>query len=965
MSVKIAERLQRIRSYGERRIPLGPGVVWCSNPDLGTGLCFPIVRLGYRVRLSGPAGAVEHFVTFTNPTAQAQAATFLYPIDRNVTPVKLRGKCGERPLEMEVGPSPVDPTEEEGRLAVPEALCELFAQECEKVLAIPLGEVPPGGEVSFQFLLGHMVYECGEQGQGFSFRLPLLTSQALTTLKPEDSGQTALARGLERGAQVVISIQLEASDLQPGRIATSQTCGLVRDPNGDIALKYDQRKPLEARDFVLDYELWNGPRPKAWLRSQGRHFLLNFFPPANPTPSNPRRLVVLVDGSDEMGRVGADRCLDCLSYLLKNLAPEDRFALVAFNREVAGYKNGDFVEAELASEALDWMKDYQFTGAADLKELLRRVLTLPRQPDSVLSVILLTAGRIGNESELYRLLQGSRDILRLFPIMLGPKADAQFARAAARLTRGNAFRPLTPESVSRAAERVLEHSRQPVLEGVGLQDKGLQYQAESLTPRYPSGLNWRRPITVMGAHSGKGGVDAGGSGPGGTTWNEYVELKPAFHKLLANVWAHVKASELYDESQMLDRAERGILHNVIKNLSRDFGLLNRFTALNLKGPGGGMLPTVFANRWQRTLDRETAKGKSANELLEEQRNQKNLKVGLSKQRTPGRGLTMKDVLGSKSTAAIFGSKLGHGSKLSGSVKEGLFSKPMLKSRGGAAAVGKPTLPRRDNGPAKPAPVDKPAPPEKQPPSEAAEQQTTKLTRPDDLLPTPAPTSPREPEVEVPADMPTRKLTLDSPPSDVPDEPPSTFRPTIRPVSEEEPASEELGEPEPPTLQTSSAGPPSLGRPPTLGAPPTISGPPTIGASRPPFVSDRSKKAQAEPDRPALPTPKELARKVKPEARGGNAEATARNALKSDPQSRQALMAEMRVLHSCLGETDDTKRLLELTDGVLFRLAGLAPNSELLVRAYGLGYQARALVNSDLVEAKKKLKFWLSRFAKLF
>ena len=39
---------------------------------------------------------------------------------------------------------------------------------------------------------------------------------------------------------------------------------------------------------------------------------------------------------------------------------------------------------------------------------------------------------------------------------------------------------------------------------MGLQDKGLQYQGDSLTPKYPAGLNWRRPITVMGAHTGPG-----------------------------------------------------------------------------------------------------------------------------------------------------------------------------------------------------------------------------------------------------------------------------------------------------------------------------------------------------------------------------------------------------------------------------------------------------------------------------
>lgn len=1001
MSVKLADRMERVRPYGERRIPLGPGVVWFADPDLGTGLTFPIQRLGYRVRLSGPAGAVEAFLTYTNPTAQTQNATFLFPLDRNVSPVKIKGSCGPKQFDTEVGPGPQDDEEEEKRLHVPEPLCHLFANETENVLAIPLGDIPPGGEVNLQMLLAWMVDECGEQGQGFSFRLPLMVSRALHTLDEKDLGQTELAKGLERGAQVALSIQIEASDLQPGRMSCSQTCGVMRDPNGDIAVKYDPRKPLEAKDFVLDYEVWNGNRPKAWLRSQGRHFLLNFYPPVNPTPSTPRRLVILVDGSDEMSTVGTNRLMECLSLLLNNLSAEDYFALVAFNREVSGYRNGDFVEAKAAGEALAWMKGYQFTGAADLKELLRRVVTLPRRNDSVLSVILISAGRVGNEPELYRLFQGSRDVLRLFPIMLGPKADAQFGRAAAKLTGGHAFRALSPESVSRAAERVLEHTRQPVLEGLGFQDKGLQYQGESLTPKYPSGLNWRRPITIMGAHAGRGGLEAGGSGPGGAVWSEYVEVKPSFHKLLANVWAHVKATELDDESHMLDRAERGILQNVIKNLSRDFGLLNRFTALLYKTESGvAMLPSIEARRWYRRLASEATKGKSANELLEEQKNQTDLKSGLTKQKAPGRGLRMKDALGSKSTTALFGSKLGHRNKLSNSVKDGIFSKPVLKARSGAASGPgeKPFFPGRSNGDARVSTTQEVALKEYE--KSGSKEQALPVSLPDLPKPTSTESSPQRVDKEPPRPEPQpprldRELPDFEPPSSGLDEPAPTMRisptigsgvPHIRPpVEDEDEPSEDMEVSERQTIDLSSSLPkspgldpvlPTLklgGEPPTLptiGARPTEVEPPKMGRPEPPPISMPDLPAQAPsasptPARPKLPTPRELAAAVPASARQGNQEELARSVLRADPKLRQCLMAEMRLLHGTLAETTDTVRLRELTEAVLFRLAEVAPKAELLVRAYGLGFQSLGLLDSNLDEAKSKLKFWLSRFAKLF
>ena len=1063
MSVKIAERMARVRPYGERRIALGPGVVWFSNPDLGTGLCFPLKRLGYRVKLSGPTGHVEALMSFVNPTAQTQTAYFLFPLDRHIAPVKLLGKVGDRKIETDVGPAPAD-EDEADEADLPAELCRLFAEETENVLAIPLGEVPSGGDVSFQILLAYQIFECGESGSGFSFRLPLMTSQALTTLNSDDESKLTLASGLERGAQVAISIQIEASDLQPGSLTTSQVCGVARNPKGDIAVEYDKRKPLEARDFVMDYHLWTENRPKAWLRSTGRHFLLNFLPPGNPPPSAPRRLVILIDGSEEMNRIGSERCNECLTHILKNLDPADKFALVAFNREVSGYKNGDFVESSCADEAIEWLSSYQFEGAADLKELLRRVVTLPRQADSVLSVLLVAAGRIGNEPELYRLIQGSRDRLRLFPIMLGFRADAHFSRAAARLTGGYAFRAMTRESVSRVAERVLEHTRQPVLEGVGLQDKGLQYQGDSLTPKYPAGLNWRRPITVMGAHTGRGGIEAGGAGPSGAVWKEFLELKPAFHKLLPNVWAHVKSSELDDEAQMLDRAERTILQKVILNLSREFRLLNRYTAAYIRTSEGQILaPNIDASRWYKKIERDEARSQSANELLEKQRTAKDFEGGMSKQRNPGRGLTMKDVLGSKSTAAIFGSKLGHRNKLSPSIKEGLFSKPVLTSRAGggtklerggtatATAEKQPSMSHISaQSEAPPSPPAPPEPPKTEPTSPVREgsfpglgmgggifshDAPTLLEAPTAKLGPPPPEMPKQPAVDAPDDdlmddlPPTRKLSpaaglsaldqledtpteplsplmeqdddlmaLDPAPAGAivrEDEGPMLPRINLQAPPEEEEEEEEAvvstflprpGGGEEETRQQSGAvslemdeedefGIPAPSAPKAAPEPapepvppsppiPTPPAPPTASAPAPPAPSAPTPPPPAAESSKKLLTPRELAGRILPEARQGKPDEVAKNALKSEPATRKQLMTEMRALHGSLASGDPAK-LRAMTESVLFLLADVGPKSELLIRAYGLGYQAHGMLDGNLQEAREKLKFWLTRFAKLF
>lgn len=344
---------------------------------------------------------------------------------------------------------------------------------------------------------------------------------------------------------------------------------------------------------------------------------------------------------------------------------------------------------------------------------------------------------------------------------------------------------------------------------------------------------------------------------------------------------------------------------------------------------------------------------------------------------------MKDALGSKSTTAIFGSKLGHRNKLSNSVKDGLFSKPMLKVRVGSEPVSpdRPGFPGRDNGDA----------------NHVASRDELLINIREDVIdslvdsgaprgdlpdiPTPGPVS----SFDIP--MPTERLEqgfqapsiqptiyLDEPEEEADDYGVEISERKTIDLSSTLPVEPSSMDPELPTFRAGleERGLPTIGEPPKMAKPE----PPPISIPDLPRSRETEKQAESAPaslppraveelSRPILPTPRELAAKVSPAARQGNQEELARNVLRGEPELRQCLMAEMRLLHSSLGETNEPERLAELTEAILFRLAEVAPQAELLVRAYGLGYQAMEQVSTDIDKAKEKLKFWLTRFAKLF
>jgi hypothetical protein len=433
-------------------------------------------------------------------------------------------------------------------------------------------------------------------------------------------------------------------------------------------------------------------------------------------------------------------------------------------------------------------------------------------------------------------------------------------------------------------------------------------------------------------------VEAGGKSGQGISWSEQVEPKEIFHKVLPVVWAQVKAGELDDEARMADRAEKGILRNVVRTLSEDYFLSNSHTAIVIRD-NASQEPRLAAYfepwRWYKVSENANENAKSANELLEEQKSQKGIKGGRIQSVSRG-GLKMKDSLG-KGAATVFGSKLGHQNRLAGSVKDGIFSKPMMGAGsvaaanrgGGTAVISRPPGPGPEapREPSPPAPEPRPPVPEPRPP--VAE-------------PRPPVPEPRPPVAE--------------PRPPVPEPRPPVAEPRVEPVAPTEPQRKI----EPVSLRP-DPGPTGFG---TTGfsqpvAPPVGPGP--IPPAPPPAVASPP---NPEPQ-PALPTPRDLAARVTAEARSGAPDERARAILRKDPEARQQLMNQMRQLHVALGSSNDAARLLELTDGVLWQLARLAVESEMLVRAYGMGYQGRSQLMENLEEAKEKLKIWLSRFAKLF
>src|SRR4029079_11781465 len=118
---------------------------------------------------------------------------------------------------------------------------------------------------------------------------------------------------------------------------------------------------------------------------------------------------------------------------LGELLPEDRFNVVEFN-STATRLFDETVPAtcENVQRALAWVRRLRADGGTEMLPALDLALAAPPQGGYLSQVVFVTDGSVGNETEVFRFLQGHLDRRRLFTVGIGSAPNQYFMRSAAR-----------------------------------------------------------------------------------------------------------------------------------------------------------------------------------------------------------------------------------------------------------------------------------------------------------------------------------------------------------------------------------------------------------------------------------------------------------------------------------------------------------------------------------------------------
>ena len=259
---------------------------------------------------------------------------------------------------------------------------------------------------------------------------------------PRPRSDAAPINPVEITARLDIGMPLASVDASYHDIAMSRRAGIYEVKLANGVSEMD-------RDFVLQWEPVSGSTPTAALFTEevdGTHYgLLMLLPPSpqRAAAAMPREIVFVVDTSGSMGGVSIRQARESLDEALRQLRPQDRFNIIAFNSNYrALYRQPAAATPHHIQQATEFVRHLSASGGTEMMPALLAALQeqgesdqLREQP-ALRQVIFITDGAVGNEAALFEQISAQLGRNRLFTVGIGSAPNSWFMSKAAQFGRG-------------------------------------------------------------------------------------------------------------------------------------------------------------------------------------------------------------------------------------------------------------------------------------------------------------------------------------------------------------------------------------------------------------------------------------------------------------------------------------------------------------------------------------------------
>jgi Ca-activated chloride channel family protein len=566
----------------------------------------PILKTDVQIVVTGTIARATVTQEFTNPRTRKGdrlEGIYVFPLPETAAVDQLRMKVGERVIEGQIkerneAKRTYEQAKQDGTRT------SLVEQERPNIFTTSVANIEPGERIIVEIEYQETVrYENGQ----FRLRFPMavgpryipgtpvvIEGQAPrgsgtmpdTDRVPDASRITPPVMAPEEGRVNPLSLSVTLSPGFPVEHIESLYHPIITIPDADqhyhISVK-EETVPSD-RDFQLTWRQAPRTQPLATIFTEQKngdtYALLMLVPPTQPdanAPQVPRDLTFIIDTSGSMAGASIEQAKRSLAAALTRLTAQDRFNIIQFNNQVRSlFAAPQPVSISTIKQAVRYTEHLTADGGTEVLPALRQALNSPQDASRLQQLLLLTDGQIGNEDELFELVQHRIGTRRLFTIGIGATPNSYVMRKAAEFGRGTFTYIGKIEEVKETLDALLKKLERPVLSDITLDGSGWS----TLEP-YPATIGdlYEGEPIVLAIKSASLPEQATLRGKtGNVAWTLPVSIHPATAQGgLSISWARQKISALMDDAYKGtpdDAVRRAVL-----DVALSHHLVSRYTSL--------------------------------------------------------------------------------------------------------------------------------------------------------------------------------------------------------------------------------------------------------------------------------------------------------------------------------------------------------------------------------------------------
>jgi len=551
------------------------------------------------MNISGLVARVSVRQEFRNDGGDWTEGVYVFPLPDRAAVDRMRLHIGERFIEGEVrekeqARKEYERARNEGKKA------SLVEQERPNLFTTTVANIAPGERVVVEIeYLEDLRYDNGT----FAIRFPMtLTPRYIPGAPLPDRQGSGWSPDTTRvsDASLVTPPQVAASDDHKISLTASIDAGL---PLEIVASRYHPVDVSEAQgrytvslanDAVPmdhDFELLWRPLPSAAPRAMvfretiaGQpHYLLMVMPPdtaQDATVTMPRELIFVVDTSGSMHGNSIAQAKQALERALDDLGAGDRFNIIEFNSTTrALYHQSVAADAANLTHARRFVQGLDANGGTEMRPALRLALDSAGTESYLRQIVFITDGSVGNEDELYAMIETRLGDARLFTVGIGSAPNSWFMRKAAELGRGTFVVISALHEVGEKMDRLFDKLGHPQVTNIDV-----SWPGGAVTESFPEivpDLYRGEPVTVRARASGAfqpgSAVRVRGDSAAGAWTTELPLDGDRDHSGVAALWARARIAALHDEERR--GADSAVTRKAIVDTAISHHLVSKYTSL--------------------------------------------------------------------------------------------------------------------------------------------------------------------------------------------------------------------------------------------------------------------------------------------------------------------------------------------------------------------------------------------------